>query len=66
MDGNEFSNNDIFKYAKRLADYVRMEIENESIVEDSPLHIAYRDFMIEWEKYQNLIKQFNKHRTLFR
>jgi len=56
MDKIWLNIDDVLNYAKRLADYVRMEINNKSITDDYPLHIAYRDFMIEWEKYQNLIK----------
>ena len=42
----------LLHYAKRLADYVRMSIEIGQISEESPLGIAYRDFMIEWKLYQ--------------
>ena len=34
-------------YSIRLADYVRMSIEIGQIKEDSPIGIAYRDFMVE-------------------
>ena len=48
----------VLHYAKRLGDYVRMHIENKDISPDNPMHIAYTDFIKEWEIYQNqLIKQ---------
>jgi len=37
----------LLHYAKRLADYVRMDIEIGTIDKDSPVGIAWRDFMIE-------------------
>ena len=50
-------NKDILHYAKRLGDYVRMEIENRDISSDHPLYIAYTDFIKEWKIYQKqLIK----------
>ncbi len=38
------------KLGKRLADYVRMTIEIGEIKADSPVGIAYRDFIEEWNK----------------
>lgn len=38
--------------AKRLADYVRMTIEIGGLKPDSPIGIAYRDFMEEWPKHE--------------
>ena len=35
-------------YAKRLADYVRLAIETEYIKANSPVGIAYYDFIAEW------------------
>lgn len=37
---------EINKLAKRLADYCRLEIEAKHLKEDSPIGIAYRDFMV--------------------
>ena len=44
-------------YAKRLADYVRLAIEIGSIKENSPLAIAYRDFMEEWRISEKEIEE---------
>lgn len=38
---------------KRLADYCRMTIETGGLKPDSPIGIAYRDFIEEWNKCQN-------------
>jgi len=40
----------ILNLAKRLADYVRMTIEIGELKPDSPVGIAYKDFMEEWNK----------------
>ncbi len=40
---------EIIDLGKRLADYVRMTIETEGLKPDSPIGIAYRDFMKEWD-----------------
>ena len=41
---------ELLKLAKRLADYVRMTIETGELKPDSPIGIAYRDFIKEWDK----------------
>ena len=40
----------VLHYAKRLADYVRLSLETGSIKENSPVAIAYKDFMAEWDE----------------
>lgn len=40
--------NELLSLAKRLADYVRMTIEVGELEPDSPVGIAYRDFIEEW------------------
>lgn len=43
---------EIVSLGKRLADYVRMIIEIGELKLDSPVGIAYRDFIAEWNKTQ--------------
>ena len=43
--------NETLYLAKRLADYCRMTIEIGELKSDSPIGIAYRDFIEEWNKY---------------
>lgn len=45
-----YAGNDLLSAAKRLADYVRLTIEAGGLEPDSPIGIAYRDFMEEWNK----------------
>ena len=45
---------DLEEYSKRLADYVYLAIRIGSIKEDSPIGIAYNDFMEVWREYHNL------------
>ncbi len=40
---------EIVSLSKRLADYVRMTIETGGLKRNSPVAIAYRDFMDEWD-----------------
>lgn len=39
----------VVKYAKRLADYVRLGIETGTVLPASPIAVAYADFMTEWK-----------------
>lgn len=41
---------ELLNLAKRLADYVRMTIETGELKSESPIGIAYRDFIEEWDK----------------
>ena len=41
---------EILHLAKRLADYCRMTSETGGLKPDSPIGIAYRDFIEEWDK----------------